>query len=109
MLFIVVTMFINSGRIPFYLVVKDMGIMNTLWALLLPFAVNTFHLIILRTAFLSLPVELEESAQIDGANHLIVLLKIVIRLSMPVISVIMFYTTADKWNMWFIPSLFIQD
>ncbi|MGW8821613.1 carbohydrate ABC transporter permease [Paenibacillus lautus] len=109
MLFIVVTMFFNAGLIPFYLVVKDMGIMNTLWALLLPFAVNTFHLIILRTAFLSLPVELEESAQIDGANHLTVLLKIVIPLSMPVISVIMLYTAADKWNMWFIPSLFIQD
>lgn len=109
MLFIVVTMFFNAGLIPFYLVVKDMGIMNTMWALLLPFAVNTFHLIILRTAFLSLPFELEESAQIDGANHLTVLLKIVIPLSMPVISVIMLYTAADKWNMWFIPSLFIQD
>ncbi|ETT62798.1 carbohydrate ABC transporter permease [Paenibacillus sp. FSL H8-0457] len=109
MLFIVVTMFFNAGLIPFYLVVNDMGIMNTMWALLLPFAVNTFHLIILRTAFLSLPVELEESAQIDGANHLTVLLKIVIPLSMPVISVIMLYTAADKWNMWFIPSLFIQD
>lgn len=109
MLFIVVTMFFNAGLIPFYLVVKDMGIMDTLWALLLPFAVNTFHLIILRTAFLSLPIELEESAQIDGASHLTVLLKIVIPLSMPVISVIMLYTAADKWNMWFIPSLFIQD
>ncbi|MBU5350143.1 carbohydrate ABC transporter permease [Paenibacillus lautus] len=109
MLFIAVTMFFNAGLIPFYLVVKDMGIMNTMWALLLPFAVNTFHLIILRTAFLSLPFELEESAQIDGANHLTVLLKIVIPLSMPVISVIMLYTAADKWNMWFIPSLFIQD
>jgi putative aldouronate transport system permease protein len=109
MLFIVVTMFFNAGLIPFYLVVKDMGIMNTMWALLLPFAVNTFHLIILRTAFLSLPFELEESAQIDGANHLTVLLKIVIPLSMPAISVIMLYTAADKWNMWFIPSLFIQD
>lgn len=109
MLFIVVTMFFNAGLIPFYLVVKGMGIMNTMWALLLPFAINTFHLIILRTAFLSLPFELEESAQIDGANHLTVLLKIVIPLSMPVISVIMLYTAADKWNMWFIPSLFIQD
>lgn len=109
MLFIVVTMFFNAGLIPFYLVVKDMGIMNTMWALLLPFAVNTLHLIILRTAFLSLPFELEESAQIDGANHLTVLLRIVIPLSMPVISVIMLYTAADKWNMWFIPSLFIQD
>lgn len=109
MLFIVVTMFFNAGLIPFYLVVKDMGIMNTMWALLLPFAVNTFHLIILRTAFLSLPFELEESAQIDGANHLTMLLKIVIPLSMPAICVIMLYTAADKWNMWFIPSLFIQD
>lgn len=108
-IFIVVTMFFNAGLIPFYLVVKGLGMMNTLWALLLPFAIKTFHLIIVRTAFLSLPPELEESAQIDGANHLTTLLKIVVPLSMPVISVIVLYTAVDKWNMWFIPSVFIQD
>ncbi|MEK3900931.1 MULTISPECIES: carbohydrate ABC transporter permease [unclassified Paenibacillus] len=109
MQFVVVTMFFNAGLIPFYLVVKGMGLMNTLGALLLPFAINTFHLIILRTAFLSLPAELEESAQIDGANHLTLLLNIVLPLSLPVISVIVLYTAADKWNMWFIPSVFIQE
>ncbi len=83
--------------------------MNTLWALLIPFAIKTFHLIIMRTAFLSLPPELEESAQIDGANHRDMLVKLVVPLSMPVISVIMLYTAVDKWNMWFIPSVFIQD
>jgi len=106
---IVVTMFFNAGLIPFYLVVKGAGMMNTLWALLIPFAIKTFHLIIMRTAFLSLPPELEESAQIDGANHWVILVKLVIPLSMPVISVIMLYTAVDKWNMWFIPSVFIQD
>lgn len=109
MIIIVVTMFFNAGLIPFYLVVKNIGMMNTLWALLIPFAIKTFHLIIMRTAFLSLPSELEESAQIDGANHCVMLIKLVIPLSMPVISVIMLYTAVDKWNMWFIPSVFIQD
>jgi putative aldouronate transport system permease protein len=86
-----------------------MGMLNTLWALLVPFAIKTFHLIIMRTAFLSLPESLEESAQIDGANHFTMLVRIVIPLSMPVIAVIVLYTAVDKWNMWFYPAVFIQD
>ncbi|NGM83841.1 carbohydrate ABC transporter permease [Paenibacillus sp. 7124] len=109
MIFVVVTMFFSGGMIPFYLVVKQLGLMNTLWALLLPFAVKTFHLIIMRTAFLSLPPSLEEAAQIDGAGHLSMLTRIVVPLSMPVIAVILLYTAVDKWNMWFFPSMFIQD
>ncbi|AHV95729.1 carbohydrate ABC transporter permease [Paenibacillus sabinae] len=109
MIFVVVTMFFSGGMIPFYLVVKQLGLMNTLWALLLPFAVKTFHLIIMRTAFLSLPPSLEEAAQIDGAGHLTMLTRIVVPLSMPVIAVILLYTAVDKWNMWFFPSMFIQD
>jgi putative aldouronate transport system permease protein len=69
MVAVVLTMFFNGGLIPFYLVVKQTGIMNTLWSLLLPFAINTFHLIIMRTAFLSLPRSIEEAAEIDGAGH----------------------------------------
>ncbi|WP_020617841.1 carbohydrate ABC transporter permease [Paenibacillus daejeonensis] len=109
MIAIVFTMFINAGIIPFYLIVRELGLMNSLWSLLLPFAVKTFHLIIVRTAFLSLPSELEESAQIDGASHLTLLLRIILPLSMPVIAVLLLYTAADKWNMWFMPSIFIQD
>ncbi|MEK8130910.1 carbohydrate ABC transporter permease [Paenibacillus filicis] len=108
-IFVVLTMFFHGGIIPFYLVVKGTGVLNTLWALLLPFAVKTFHLIIMRTAFLSLPASLEESAQIDGAGHLTMLLRIVLPLSMPVLAVIVLYTSVDKWNMWFYPSVFIQD
>jgi putative aldouronate transport system permease protein len=107
--FVLFTMFFSGGMIPFYLVVKGLGMMNSLWALLIPFAIKTFHLIIMRTAFLSLPTSIEESAQIDGANHLTMLIRIVIPLSMPVIAVIILYTAVDKWNMWFFPSLFIQD
>lgn len=106
---IVLTMFFNGGLIPFYLVVKGTGIMNTLWSQLLPFAVKTFHLIIMRTAFLSLPSSIEESAQMDGAGHWTLLAKIVVPLSMPVIAVIVLYTAVDKWNMWFYASVFIQD
>ncbi|MHA7966965.1 carbohydrate ABC transporter permease [Paenibacillus sp. CAU 1782] len=109
MIFIVATMFFNAGLIPFYLVVKGIGMMNTLWALLIPFAIKTFHLIIMRTAFLALPPELEESAQMDGAGHAVMLFKLIIPLSLAVISVITLYTAVDKWNMWFIPSVFIQD
>lgn len=109
MIFVVVTMFFSGGMIPFYLVVKQLGLMNTSWALLLPFAVKTFYLIIMRTAFLSLPPSLEEAAQIDGAGHFTMLTRIVVPLSMPVIAVILLYTAVDKWNMWFFPSMFIQD
>jgi len=107
--FVIFTMFFSGGMIPFYLVVKGLGMMNSLWALLIPFAIKTFHLIIMRTAFLSLPASIEESAQMDGANHFTMLTRIIIPLSMPVIAVIILYTAVDKWNMWFYPALFIQD
>lgn len=106
---LVFTMFFQAGLVPFYLVVKGTGIMNTLWSLLLPFSIKTFHLIIMRTAFLSLPTSIEESAQIDGAGHWTMMTKIVVPLSMPVIAVIILYTAVDKWNMWFYASVFIQD
>lgn len=106
--FIMLTMFVNGGMIPFYLVVKGLGMINTLWSILIPFAVKTFHLIIMRTAFMTLPDSIEESALMDGANHFTLLFRIIVPLSMPVISVIILYTTVDKWNMWFYPSAFIQ-
>lgn len=106
---IVLTMFFDGGLIPFYLVVKGTGIMDTLWSLLLPFSIKTFHLIIMRTAFLSFPQSIEESAQIDGAGHWTLLAKIIVPLSMPVIAVIILYTAVDKWNLWFYASIFIQD
>lgn len=106
---IVFTMFFNGGLIPFYLVVKGVGLIDSLWSTILPFAIGTFNLIIMRTAFQAVPDSLEESAKIDGANHFTILFKIVIPLSMPVIAVMILYYAVDKWNGWFYASIFLKD
>lgn len=107
--FIVFTMFFNGGLIPLYLVVKGVGLINSLWATIIPFMVSTFNLIIMRTAFQAIPDSLEESAKIDGANHFTILFRIVIPLSMPVIAVMILYYAVDKWNGWFYASVFLKD
>ncbi|WP_127540040.1 carbohydrate ABC transporter permease [Paenibacillus illinoisensis] len=108
MFFIVFTMFFGGGLIPLYLVVKGVGLLDTLWSTILPFAISTFNLIIMRTSFMGIPDSLEESAKIDGANHFTILFRIVIPLSMPVIAVMILYYAIDKWNGWFYASVFIK-
>lgn len=108
MFLIVFTMFFSGGLIPLYLIVKGVGLLDSLWATILPFSINTFNLIIMRTAFMSIPDSLEESAKIDGANHFTILFRIVIPLSMPVIAVMILYYAVDKWNGWFYASVFIK-
>ncbi|TYP78159.1 carbohydrate ABC transporter permease [Paenibacillus methanolicus] len=108
MFFIVFTMFFGGGLIPLYLVVKGVGLLDSLWSTIIPFAVSTFNLIIMRTAFMGIPDSLEESAKIDGANHFTILFRIIIPLSMPVIAVMILYYAVDKWNGWFYASIFIK-
>ena len=109
MALIVFTMFFSGGLVPLYLVVKGVGLTNTLWSTILPFAVSTFNLIVMRTSFKSVPDSLEESAKIDGANHFIILFRIIIPLSLPVLAVMGLYYAVEKWNGWFYASIFIQD
>jgi putative aldouronate transport system permease protein len=106
---IVLTMFFQGGLVPLYLTVKGVGLIDSLWAPIIPFAINTFNLIIMRTAFMSVPDSLEESAKIDGANHFTILFKIILPLSMPVIAVMILYYAVEKWNGWFYSSIFIKD
>ncbi|MFC5451879.1 carbohydrate ABC transporter permease [Paenibacillus aestuarii] len=106
---VVLTMFFSGGLVPLYLVVKQVGLIDSLWATILPFTVNTFNLIIMRTAFMTVPESLEESAKIDGANHFTILFRIIIPLSMPVIAVMILYYAVEKWNGWFYASIFIKD
>ncbi|WP_019636566.1 ABC transporter permease subunit [Paenibacillus fonticola] len=108
MFFIVFTMFFGGGLIPLYLIVKGVGLLDTLWSTIIPFAVSTFNLIIMRTSFMGIPDSLEESAKIDGANHFTILFRIIIPLSMPVIAVMILYYAVDKWNGWFYASVFIK-
>jgi len=107
MALIVFTMFFSGGLIPFYFAVKNIGLTNTLWSAIIPFSINTFNLIIMRTSFMSIPDSLEESAKIEGAGDFWVLCKIIIPLSLPIIAVMVLYYGVEKWNGWFYASIFI--
>ena len=108
-IYIIITMFINGGMIPFYFVVRGVGLENSLWSLILPTAVNTFNLMILRVSFASVPASLEESAKIDGAGHLTIMFKIIIPVSKASIAVIILYYAVGHWNAWFNAMLFLNE
>ncbi|PYI54051.1 carbohydrate ABC transporter permease [Paenibacillus flagellatus] len=109
MFFIVVTMVFHGGLIPTYLLVNELGMMNTMWALLIPGAINTFNMIIMRTAFQGVPISLEESARMDGANDWTVLFRIIIPLSMPVIAVMILWYAVGHWNSYFSALVYLRN
>ena len=109
MMLIVFTMFFNGGLIPSYLVVRSLGIYNTMLALILPTSISTYNLIIMRTYFNSLPYSMEESAKIDGANALVILLKIILPLSMPIIAVMLLFYGVGHWNSWFSAMIYLRN
>ncbi|HPF87164.1 MAG TPA: carbohydrate ABC transporter permease [Candidatus Limiplasma sp.] len=106
---IIVTMFFNGGIIPTFFVVRNVGLYNSFWAMIIPTALNTYDLIILRTFFMSIPDSLEESALLDGANDLEILFHIFLPLSLPAIAVITLYYAVDYWNSWYPALLYIRD
>ena len=108
MFLITFTMFFSGGLIPTYLLVMQLHINNSLWALMLPVAVSAWNLIIMRTSFEGVPVSLEESAKIDGANDFTVLFKIIIPVSLPVIAVMILFYGVYHWNAWFNAMLYIR-
>ena len=102
-------MLFNGGMIPNYLLVVDLGLIDSRWALLLTSAFNTFNMIILKNSFLSVPDSLEESARLDGANDLHIMWHIVIPLSKASIAVITLFVAVALWNSWFTASIYITD
>lgn len=106
---IIFTMYFHGGMIPSYLNMKDLGLLNSLWSLILPGAITTTNLIIMRTAFSSIPDSLKESATLDGANHLQILIQIVLPLSKATLAVILLYYGVAHWNAWFNASIYLQD
>lgn len=109
MLAITFTMFFSGGMIPTYLNIQDLGLKGGIWAIIIPFAINTYYLIILRTSFESLPESLLEAAKIDGAGQVTLLLKIVLPLSKATLAVITMYYGVAMWNSWFWASQLIGD
>lgn len=109
MLLIVFSMYFSGGMIPSYMVVRNLGLLDTRWAIILPTAVSTFNLIIMRTAFEAVPQSIEEAALIDGASHLRLLVKIIIPLTMPTIAVLILYYASAHWNSWFSSAIYLRD
>lgn len=109
MFFLTFTMFFSGGLIPFYMVVKELGMINTRWAIIIPTAVSVFNLIIMRTSLKEIPDSLEESAKIDGAGHLTIMIKIVLPLAKATIAVIVLFYAISMWNSWFNATIFLTD
>ncbi|RTE10377.1 carbohydrate ABC transporter permease [Paenibacillus whitsoniae] len=109
LMMVVFTMLFSGGMIPTFLVVKQLGMINTYWSLLIPTAISAFNLIIIRNFFQQLPDGLEESAKIDGCNDLGIFLRIVLPLSMPAIATFSLFYAVGHWNTFFSAVLYIND
>lgn len=103
------TMYFNGGLIPSYLLIKDLGLINSRLSLILPGAVNTFNLMIMITGFEGIPQSLEESARIDGAGDWTILFRIIMPLAKPTIMVILLYYAVGHWNSWFNAMIYLRD
>lgn len=108
-LMIVFTMYFSGGLIPTYLNIMQLGLLDSLWSLIIPGAISTYNMIVLRTGFASVPESLEESAKIDGASSLRILWQIIIPLSKATIAVICLYYAVSHWNSWFNAMLYLSE
>ena len=105
---VIFTMFFNAGIIPNYLVVKGLGLMNSMWALILPSAISTYNLVVMRSFFEGIPVDLEEAAFIDGANEITIFWKIMLPLSKAALATVGLFYGVYMWNSWFNSMLYLQ-
>jgi len=108
-LMVVFTMFFGGGLIPFYLQVQSLGLAGTRWALIFPSAISTYNLLVLRTAFSSIPESLEESVRIDGGNDFVLLTRMVVPLSVPTIAIMVLFYGVGHWNSWFHAMVFLRE
>lgn len=109
MFLFIFTMFFGGGLIPWYLLVLNLNLMDTRTIIILTGAVNMYNLIIMRTAFVSIPSALFDSAKIDGAGHLRTLISVVIPVSKPTLAAITLFYAVERWNSWFPAMLFLRD
>lgn len=107
--FLVFTMFFSGGMIPTYLLVKDLGMVNTIWAIVIPNAVSVYNVIIMRTFFQNIPEEIRESASIDGCSNITFLMRILLPLSMPIIAVMTLFYGVAHWNAFFDALIYLSD
>ncbi|MDN5371724.1 MAG: fructooligosaccharide transport system permease protein [Carnobacterium sp.] len=109
MTFLIITMFFGGGLVPTYLLLKNMNMINTVWALIIPGAVNVFNIILAKTYFQGIPKELSEAAVMDGANEFHILFKIMLPIAKPIIFVLFLYAFVGQWNSYFEAMIYLQD
>ncbi|MGO4545147.1 carbohydrate ABC transporter permease [Paenibacillus sp. 2TAB23] len=110
MVLITLTMFLGGGLIPTYLLVKELGMVNTMWALIVPGAIATYNLIVMRTYFQSsIPWELQEAAHMDGCSNWRLLISIILPLSKPILAVMVLFYAVGHWNSFFSALIYIRD
>lgn len=108
-IFVIFTMFFGGGLIPNFLLVNNLGLYNTIWAIVLPGAISTYNMIIVRTFMQGIPEEIIESVRIDGGNDLQIFLKMIIPLSKPVIATVTLFYAVGHWNSYFGPMIYLKD
>lgn len=104
-----VHMFFGGGLIPFYLLIRDLGMVNTRWALIIPGALSVWNMVVLRTAIQGVPETLEEAARMDGANDLTILLKVICPVIKAALAVQILFYAVGAWNAWFNATIFLRD
>lgn len=105
----IITMFFGGGLMPTYLLVDNLKLINTVWAILLPGAINVWNIILARTYFQSLPKELREASAIDGASDITHFFKIMIPVCKPIIAVLLLYQFVAQWNSYFDAMIYLDD
>lgn len=104
------TMFFSGGLIPTYLIIKDLGLINNFWVMILPNAISMYNVIIVRTFFQnSIPMEIQEASMIDGCSNIKILIKIILPLSKPIMAVMVLYYGIAHWNAFFNALIYLSD
>ena len=105
---ILVTMFFGGGLVPYYSLIVGLGLVDSILVMIIPGAIDTFNMLLMRNYFQSLPKELEESARIDGANDIQIFLKVYLPLSLPMLATVGLFFAVGNWNSWYNGMLFID-
>jgi putative aldouronate transport system permease protein len=107
--FFVITMFFGGGLVPTYLLISDLKMLDTIWAVILPNAFNVWNMILARTYYQSIPTELREASAIDGASELVYFFKILFPVCKPIVLVLVLYQFVGMWNSYFDPMIYLSD
>lgn len=109
MVYFMIPMYFSGGLIPGYLNIISLGLYDSMWALIIPGAISVWNLIIMRTFFMSVPLEMDESAYIDGAGDISIFLKIIIPCSLAGIATVALFYLSTHWNSWFPAMIYLRD